>query len=63
MSRQNKFEAAAWDTPELNKIPIDDLEGYAVVAIPHSLHFVQESVNFFHTLFILRVIDFLAFGG
>ena len=63
MSRQNKFEAAAWDTPELNKIPIDDLEGYAVVAIPHSLHFVQELVNFFHTPFIFRVIDFLAFGG
>ena len=39
MSRQNKFEAAAWDTPALNEVPIDDLEGYAVVTIPHSLHF------------------------
>ena len=63
MSRQNKFEAAAWDTLVLSKMPVYDLESYAVVGIPHSLHFVQESVNFFHTLFILRVIDFLAFGG
>ena len=55
--------AAAWDTPALNEIPIDDLDGYAVVTIPHSLHFVQELVNFFHTPFIFRVIDFLAFGG
>ena len=63
MNSKALTEAVAWDTQVLGEMPIDDLEGYAVVRIPHSLHFVQELVNFFHTPFILRVIDFLSFGG